>query len=183
MKKYPYKKVICFFTLVPMLGGIFFIIGAFGLACIEVFNKGVLGTGITFFDVLRILIGTPLLLLGCGLFGEIVFIIPAFIFSLIYAGLKLTRQLKSFFIIGLTVIIGIIPFILFSMDEYGHGSIASMPSTIPREMFLIPKLFTLEDLKNMHSGHFIMITLAVISSLIMAWFALPKPEDLEDEPA
>jgi hypothetical protein len=159
MKKYPHKKVIVLFTLAPMIGG-----------CL-VWGSGIFSEKTpyndiyNFFDFINVIYTFFIGSLMFSILGEILFIIPAFIFSLIYSGLKLTRQVKSFFIILLIVLFGMISFIPL-MDR----------------LFLItPQLVTLNDIQNMHSGHFIMIALAVFSSLIMAWFALPKHEDLEED--
>jgi len=162
-----------------MIGGVILAIAFYISFFIKMIIEEPLFQYLTFFNVLKGIFLVPFGSFLAGLYGELIFIIPVFVFSLIYAGLKLTRKLKSFFIIALTVMIGIIPFILFSMDtDYRYSSRQEL---FPKNLFLTPQLFTLTDLQNMHAGHFIMIALAVVSSLIMAWFALPKPEDLEDE--
>jgi hypothetical protein len=160
MKKYPYRKVIIFFTLAPMIGGVIFIIfgGIFSILTTNNFKN------ITDFFY-RILFIPPALFVG-ALFGQVFFFIPAFIFSLIYSGLKLKRVVSSFLKISLVVSLGLVPFIA-SSD--GLLSVA------------VPKFFTLDDLIKMDYAHLGIIALAVVSSLIMAWFALPKPEDLEGE--
>jgi hypothetical protein len=162
MKNYPYKKVIMLFTLAPMIGGcLVWVIGIFS----ERSPYNPYNDIYNFFDFITAVFIFFWGFFMCSIFGEIAFIIPAFVFSLIYAGLKLTRQVKSFFIILLTVLLGMIPFI----------------PTMDRLFLITPQLVTLNDIKNIRSGQLEIIALAVVSSLIMAWFALPKPEDLEED--
>jgi hypothetical protein len=153
MKKftqYPRTKVHILFTLAPMIGG-----GLFGLMAFTASNLEFLKNNlILFFKFLL----TPM-------FGaELLFFIPAFIFSLVYVKLKLTRVFSSFVKIIFIV--------------YGGFLIVSLP------LFLYDYYSYRYNYDSMIQGLgfvFTMATFAVVSSLIMAWFALPKPEDLEDE--
>jgi hypothetical protein len=112
-----------------------------------------------FLDILKIILILPIQFLIFCLLGELIFLLPSFVFSLIYSYLKLTRKLLSFFAVGIVVFLGleIIFLLLVNWDE----SLSNYETNKRIFSFVIP--------------------VAVISSLIMAWFALPKPEDLEGE--
>jgi hypothetical protein len=83
-----------------------------------------------------------------------VFGIHAFVLAGIYAWLKFKRVLSSFFKISLIIFVS---FLFYGVN-------------FKRENFL-----------DFLEVYLLSCTLAVVSSWIMAWFALPKPEDLEDE--
>jgi hypothetical protein len=152
MNKYPHKKVIILFTLTPLIGSQFL----FFWMSLDLFNNI---SKLFFLDILKIILILPIQFLIFCLLGELIFLLPSFVFSLIYSYLKLTRKLLSFFVVGIVVFLGleIIFLLLVNWDE----SLSNYETNKRIFSFVIP--------------------VAVISSLIMAWFALPKPEDLEDE--
>ena len=152
MKKYPHKKVIILFTLTPLIGSKFL----FFWMALDLFNNL---SNLFFLDILKFILILPIQFLIFCLLGELIFLLPSFVFSLIYSYLKLTRKLLSFFAVGIVVFLGleIIFLLLVNWDE----SLSNYETNKRIFSFVIP--------------------VAVISSLIMAWFALPKPEDLEGE--
>jgi hypothetical protein len=150
MKKYPRKKVITLFSLAPIIGSFLFYLIYFSLGT-EEYNLNLMNL-IYFFEILFKLV------LG----AELVFFIPAFIFSLIYVKLKLTRIFSSFIkIIFIGYGVFLIVWLPFFLDDYYRSNYESAIKGLGFIAFLA--------------------SCSVFSSLIMAWFALPKPEDLEED--
>lgn len=153
--KYPYKKVILLFTLCPCLVVIVFMLSkVFDSEVFELLHEYPFNS----LSFLQVIFGFCIISLLFCIFSLLYYGCPCFVLGFIIEKRELHWSYLNIFSIALS-----------------GGFIAQLYTlALFSNNFDIYKLFTF-------FGVYQPFVFGFISSIIMAWFALPKPEDLEDE--